>query len=65
MKANTVYLIDDEPELVNLLGEIVEIAGANAKSYTRASEFLNKLGHSKQALFLYWICSCRRSMVLR
>ncbi len=38
-KTATVYLIDDEPELLELLSDVVELAGLNARGYTRASMF--------------------------
>jgi len=43
MKQTTVYLIDDEPELVELLVDVVELAGLNPQGYTRASEFFEQV----------------------
>jgi len=43
MNQITVYLIDDEPELVELLSDVVEMAGLLAKGYTRASQFFEEV----------------------
>ena len=40
---NTVYLIDDEPELVELLSDVVELAGLKAQGYTQASQFFEQV----------------------
>ncbi len=42
MTQTTVYLIDDESELVELLSDAVELAGLNARGYTRASRFFEQ-----------------------
>ncbi len=42
-KTATVYLIDDEPELLELLSDVVELAGLNARGYTRASMFFEQV----------------------
>ncbi|MCP4042347.1 MAG: response regulator, partial [Gammaproteobacteria bacterium] len=39
----TVYLIDDEPELLVLLSDVVELAGLNARGYTQASRFFEQV----------------------
>lgn len=39
MSQTTVYLIDDEPEMVDLLVEVVELIGLKAQGYIRASDF--------------------------
>ncbi len=39
----TVYLIDDEPELVELLSDVVNLAGLDAHGYTRASHFFEQV----------------------
>ena len=43
-----IYLIDDEPELVSILGEIVKRSGLSFDSYTHAALFLERL-HEVQA----------------
>ncbi len=42
MSQVTVYLIDDESELVKLLSDAVELVGLNARGYTRASRFFEQ-----------------------
>jgi len=39
----TVYIIDDEPEIVELLSDVVEQAGLNVQGYTRASQFFKEV----------------------
>ncbi|MCP3671904.1 MAG: EAL domain-containing protein [Gammaproteobacteria bacterium] len=39
----TVYLIDDEPELLELLSDVVELTGLSAQGYTRASMFFEQV----------------------
>jgi EAL domain-containing protein (putative c-di-GMP-specific phosphodiesterase class I) len=36
-----VYLIDDEPGMLDLLGDVVEMAGMEPRPYTKASEFFD------------------------
>ncbi len=43
MNPTTVYLIDDEPELVELLYDVVELAGLNPQSFTRGSTFFEQV----------------------
>jgi EAL domain-containing protein (putative c-di-GMP-specific phosphodiesterase class I)/CheY-like chemotaxis protein len=43
MTQATVYLLDDEPDMVEMLGEMVELAGLNAHGYTQASHFLEQV----------------------
>ncbi|MEN8169990.1 MAG: EAL domain-containing response regulator [Pseudomonadota bacterium] len=43
MTQGTVYLLDDEPAMVELLSDMVELAGLNAHAYTRASHFFEKV----------------------
>ena len=43
MTQRIVYLLDDEPDMVELLGDMVEIAGLEARSYTRASHFFEQV----------------------
>ncbi|NOR52228.1 MAG: response regulator [Gammaproteobacteria bacterium] len=43
MSQFTVYLIDDEPELLDLLAEVAEESGLRAQSYTRASRFFEQV----------------------
>ena len=39
----TVYLIDDEKELITLLSEVVELAGMKARGFARASHFFEQV----------------------
>lgn len=39
MNQTKVYVIDDEPELVALLTEVVDLIGVSSKGYTRAKDF--------------------------
>ncbi|MBT3204819.1 MAG: EAL domain-containing response regulator [Gammaproteobacteria bacterium] len=41
----TIYIIDDEPEMVELLSDVVELAGLNVQGYTLASKFFEKVIH--------------------
>ncbi len=43
MNGSTVYLLDDELGMVELLADVVELAGLNAKSYTRATHFFEQV----------------------
>ena len=43
MPQNTVYLIDDEPEMVELLSEVVEMIGLDAQGFTQASVFFEQI----------------------
>ena len=43
MSQLTAYLIDDEPELLELLAEVAEESGLRTQSYTRASRFFEKV----------------------
>ncbi|MEH6825985.1 MAG: EAL domain-containing response regulator [Motiliproteus sp.] len=43
MHKSTVYLIDDEPDMVELLTDVVELAGLTAQGYTRASQFFKQV----------------------
>lgn len=43
MDKQTVYLLDDEPALVELHAEVAELAGYIARGYTRASEFFEQV----------------------
>ena len=43
MTQATVYLLDDEPDMVEMLGDMVELAGLNARGYTRASHFFEQV----------------------
>ena len=43
MTQNTVYLIDDEPEMVELLSEVVEMIGLDAQGFTQASVFFEQI----------------------
>lgn len=43
MSRDTVYLIDDEPAMLELLGDVVELAGLNARGYSRASHFFEQI----------------------
>ncbi len=43
MTQTTVYLIDDEPELLELLSEVVTMVGLNAKGFTRAIQFFEQV----------------------
>jgi len=43
MMQKTVYLLDDEPELVELLCDLVEISGLQPQGYTRASELFKQV----------------------
>jgi len=45
MNPTTVYVIDDEPELVELLCDVVEISELIAKGFTRASNFFERVTH--------------------
>jgi len=38
-----VYLIDDEPEMVEMLSDVVELAGLKAQGYIRASELFDRV----------------------
>ncbi|MCW8933281.1 MAG: EAL domain-containing response regulator [Gammaproteobacteria bacterium] len=40
---NTVYLIDDEAEMVELLSELIELIGFEAKGFTQASVFFEQV----------------------
>lgn len=42
MKTITVYLIDDEPEMLEIMSDIVELVGFSAKRYTRATRFFEQ-----------------------
>lgn len=43
MTRTTVYVIDDEAELVTLFSDVVELAGLQAEGYTRASHFFEQV----------------------
>jgi len=43
MSHNTVYLIDDDPEMVELLCEVVELIGFDTQGYTQASVFFEQV----------------------
>ena len=43
MAKSTIYLLDDEETLVSLQKEVAELAGFNAQSYTRASDFFDSV----------------------
>ena len=43
MTATTVYLIDDEPELLELLTDVVELTGLKAHDYTEAQHFFEQV----------------------
>ncbi len=43
MTMTSVYLIDDEPELLGLLCDAVELAGLNAQGIDRASRFFEQI----------------------
>ncbi|RDH81382.1 MAG: hypothetical protein DIZ80_14940 [endosymbiont of Galathealinum brachiosum] len=43
MSHTTVYLIDDEPEMVELLSEVVEMIGLNAQAFIQASVFFEQI----------------------
>lgn len=43
MSQNTVYLIDDEPEMVELLSEVVEMIGLDAQGFIQASVFFEQI----------------------
>ena len=43
MTQNTVYLIDDEPEMVELLSEVVEMIGLDVQGFTQASVFFKQI----------------------
>ena len=43
MLQSTVYLLDDEPELVDLLSDVVEMSGLKPCGFTRASEFFDQV----------------------
>ncbi|MFK5892675.1 MAG: response regulator, partial [Pseudomonadota bacterium] len=43
MKKTTVYLIDDELELVEWLSDVVELAGLHAQGYTNARNFFDQI----------------------
>lgn len=43
MTGNMVYIIDDEPELVELLADIVKMVGLNVSGFTQAVNFFEKV----------------------
>ena len=43
MTVKTVYLIDDEPDLLNLLGEMVTLTKLKAHKYTQANHFFEEI----------------------
>jgi len=43
MPQSTVYLLDDEPELVDLLSEVVELSGLKPRAFTRANQFFEQI----------------------
>jgi len=43
MTQATVYLLDDEPAMVELLGEVAEAVGLQAQGYTRAGRFFEQV----------------------
>ena len=43
MAKTTIYLLDDEESLVELQKEVAELAGFNAQSFTRASDFFDSV----------------------
>jgi len=43
MSQTIVYLLDDEPELVDLLSDVVEMAGLKPNGFTRASHFFEQV----------------------
>ena len=48
MKWNTVYIIEDEPKLLQLYMSIIKELGIHAKGYTRASQFFDKFNQDKE-----------------
>ncbi|MCP4995173.1 MAG: EAL domain-containing protein [Gammaproteobacteria bacterium] len=44
MNKTTVYLIDDEPELVDLLSDVVEMSGFSAQGFVQAGQFFEEVG---------------------
>jgi len=49
----TVYLLDDEPELLELLGDAVELTGLVSKRFTRANRFFEEVSEfSSQSILV-------------
>ncbi|MCP3667864.1 MAG: hypothetical protein GY696_36145 [Gammaproteobacteria bacterium] len=44
MNKTMVYLIDDEPELVDLLSDVVEMSGFSAQGFVQAGQFFDEVG---------------------
>ena len=49
---STVYILDDEPQLVELLSKIIELTGLKPLGYTRASQFFEQVSTFEQASIL-------------
>jgi len=52
MTHTTVYVIDDEPELVELLCDVIEMAGLKAHGYTQGAEFFAQVEEFESSTIL-------------
>ena len=43
MKQTTIYLIDDNPDIVSMLGEVVTLAGMTPRGFTVATQFFEQI----------------------
>ena len=43
MKSGIVYVVDDEPDQVELLGEVIELLGLRTQGFTRAKQFFEQV----------------------
>ena len=49
--APQVYLIDDEPDILQILRDIVELSGFQAHCFSQADDFIKRSSASRVAIF--------------